>query len=88
MFSTRIKSITINNSDFGTRDNLADLCMYIIGHSKNQAALNRLCWYVGESVDSIEILFHCGYFVGYYDKIHLNAQKKQNPNILSNKLKF
>ena len=64
----QIKSITINYSDYRYSDSLANLCMYIIGHKKNQAALNRLCWFVGESVTSIEILFHCGYFVGYYDK--------------------
>jgi hypothetical protein len=54
--------------------------MSIIGHSKNQAALNRLCWFVGESVTSIEVLFRCGYFVGYYDKIqtHPQSNKKRN----------
>jgi hypothetical protein len=76
----RIKSIIINNNDYGRSDSLANLCMSIIGHSKNQAALNRLCWYVGESVISIEVLFRCGYFVGYYDKIQSHSQSSQKIN--------
>lgn len=74
---SQIKSIIINNNDYGHSDSLASLCMYIIGHNKNQDALNRLCWFVGESVTSIEVLFRCGYFVGYYDKIHKHRRSNR-----------
>lgn len=84
MSSNRIKSIIINNNDFGSSKSLADLCMYIIGHNNNHAALNRLCWYIGESVTSIEVLYHCGYFVGYYDKLHKHP--KRNLNAIINRL--
>ena len=80
MITSRISKIVINNSDYGSSDSLVDLCMYIIGHNKNQAALNRLCWFVGESVTSIEIIFYTGYFIGYYDQIHTNSKCKQNRN--------
>jgi hypothetical protein len=80
MFDSRINRIIINNNDYGSSDSLANLCMYIIGHSKNQAALNRLCWFVGESVTSIEVIFRTGYFVGYYDKIHKHPQSTQKRN--------
>jgi hypothetical protein len=76
--TSQIKSIIINNNDYGCSDSLASLCMYIIGHNENQAALNRLCWFVGESVTSIEVLIRCGYFVGYYDKTREHPRSDRN----------
>jgi hypothetical protein len=77
MFNKWINSITINQNDYGSSDSLANLCIYIIGHKKNQAALNRLCWFIGDSVTSIEIIFHTGYFIGYYDKVRMHLQSNQ-----------
>lgn len=77
MFNARINKIIINGNDYGNSDSLANLCMYIVGHNKNYDALNRLCWYVGESVASIEVIFRSGYFVGYYDK-NPNASQKRS----------
>jgi deoxyhypusine synthase len=74
MSYSRIYRIVINNNDYGSGDSLANLCMSVIVDNENEAALNRLCWFIGESVASIEVIFRTGYFVGYYDKVQLHCQ--------------